>query len=126
MSLVCYICGTLEFTGFSLLLFKIKVSFCSGVCCLLGQGQCLVLPAALQRAGQKGQGCVQLWLVLLSWKLEVCCVEKVGAWGMEAQHGSGEAFLDKPGASRQDAWMCGWWQTVVWAGFCLKLPSHWM
>lgn len=26
---------------------------------------------------------------------------------MEAQHGSGEAFLDKPGASRQDAWMCG-------------------
>lgn len=26
---------------------------------------------------------------------------------MEAQHDSGEAFLDKPGASRQDAWMCG-------------------
>lgn len=28
-------------------------------------------------------------------------------WWMEAQHSSGEAFLDKAGTSRQDSWMCG-------------------
>lgn len=54
-----------------------------------------MIPAVLQTAEQNVQVRVWLWLVLLSQRLEVCCVEEVGSGGWRHSIALGKPFWTK-------------------------------